>query len=347
MKKYILLVIVLLISMLLSPLAALDLNGFDMKNVRARLFSVENTEQSDSSVQIQTADGTNTENSEPTVKVMATASGNIITASERDYLIGCVACEMPPSYDSEALKAQAVAAYTNLVRLKKNPDASLNGADISDSPSRHQGYYSDEQLREKYGDKYEKYYEKIAEAVDAVYGEIITYDGQPIVAAYCAVAPGRTESAEVIWQSEVPYLQSVVSSGDKLAPDYSSTVIYTAEQLKDALSADSGIKPGDNPSEWIGNIELSENKTGVVKSIVIGSKTLSGNEARRLLKLRSPAFSVQYNDGSFIFTVEGYGHAVGMSQYGADYMAKSGSSYKEILKQYYKGVKIEKADKNR
>ena len=343
MKKYIILVIVLLISMLLSPLAALDFDNFDIKNVKTRLFESENSEQPDSELQISAANETGADETEPTVKVMATASGNIITTSERDYLIGCVACEMPPSYDSEALKAQAVAAYTNLVRLKKNPDASLQGADISDSPSRHQGYYTDEQLKEKYGDKYEKYREKIAAAVDAVYGEIITYNGEPIVAAYCALAPARTESAAVIWQSEVPYLQSVVSSGDKLAPDYSSTVVYTAEQLKEALSADSGISLGENPAEWISNIEYSENKTGVVKSLAIGSKTLSGNEARRLLKLRSPAFSVQYSEGSFTFAVEGYGHAVGMSQYGADYMAKSGSNYKEILKHYYKGVKIEKS----
>ena len=342
MKKFLLLVIILFVSMLLSPLAALNFDEFSFENVKNRLFEKEQTEISDEELQIAANADENAQESEPVVNVMATASGNIITTSEREYLIGCVACEMPPSYDIEALKAQAVAAYTNLVRLKQSPDASLNGADISDSPSKHQGYYTDEQIREKYGDKYEKYYEKIAEAVDAVYGEIITYDGQPIVAAYCAVAPGRTESAEVIWQSEVPYLQSVVSSGDKLAPDYSSTVVYTTEQLKEALSQNSEIVLSENPAEWIGDINLSENKTGVVKTIVIGSKALKGNEARRLLKLRSPAFSVTYADGSFTFSVEGYGHCVGMSQYGADYMAKSGSSYKDILKHYYKGIKIEK-----
>lgn len=343
MKKFLLLVIVLFISMLLSPLAALELDGFSFENVKTRLFTNQKSEQADSAVQLEETAASADGEAEPAVKVMATASGNIITTSEREYLIGCVACEMPPTYDSEALKAQAVAAYTNLIRLKQNPDSSLNGADISDSPSKHQGYYTDEQLKEKWGDKYDKYYEKIAAAVDAVYGEIITYDGKPIVAAYCAIAPGRTESAEVIWQGDVPYLQSVVSPGDKLAPDYSSTVIFTAEQLKQALSADSQITLSDNPSEWISNITLSENKTGVVKSLTVGSKEITGTAMRRLLSLRSPAFSVEYKDGSFIFNVEGYGHCVGMSQYSADYMAKSGSNYKEILKHYYKGIKIEKS----
>lgn len=338
MKKYLAVSLILFISMLVCPLAALNLGDFSLDNIRQRLAESKN---SSASADLSDAEASDTEAPE-TVKVMASASGEISEMSIREYLIGCVAAEMPASYETEALKAQAVAAYTNLVRLKKNPDSSLNGADISDSPSTHQGYYSEEALREKYGDRYDDYVGKIGSAVDAVSGEVITYDGQPIVAAYCAVTPGRTEDASVIWSGEIPYLKSAVSSGDRLSPDCSATVVMTEEQFRSAAARDGEIKLSDNPSEWISDIVKSENSTGTVVSVVIGGKTMTGNAARKLLGLRSPSFTVSYSDGSFTFNTEGYGHLVGMSQYGANYMAQTGSSYKTILKHYYKGVKIEK-----
>ena len=247
---------------------------------------------------------------------------------------------MPATYHEEALKAQAVAAYTNLVRLRKNPDSSLGGADISDDPKKHQGYLNEEQQKEKWGDKYERYHEKILSAVSEVAGEAVTYNSEPIVAAYCAISTGKTENASDIWGGELPYLVSVVSSGDKLSPDYSSTVVLSTEQFRQALSGESDIQLGDDPSAWIGNIERTE--AGAVKNITIGSKTLTGANARKLFSLRSPAFSVEYSNGNFTFNVSGYGHLIGMSQYGADYMARNGSDYKTILTHYYTGTEIKK-----
>lgn len=329
MKKPVIFVLVLLLAMIVVPVAALDLSEFSTKNVK-NTFSTPIFEKNGEP---------NAENSD-TVKVMAKADGNIMTASVTEYLVGCVASEMPATYHEEALKAQAVAAYTNLVRLRKNPDSSLGGADISDDPKKHQGYLNEEQQKEKWGDKYERYHEKILSAVSEVAGEAVTYNSEPIVAAYCAISTGKTENASDIWGGELPYLVSVVSSGDKLSPDYSSTVVLSTEQLRQALSGESDIQLGDDPSAWIGNIERTE--AGAVKNITIGSKTLTGANARKLFSLRSPAFSVEYSNGNFTFNVSGYGHLIGMSQYGADYMARNGSDYKTILTHYYTGTEIKK-----
>lgn len=338
MKKFFAISLILFVSMLVCPLAALDLGDFSFENVRRKIAVSLQEDVSEEGV--ETASESNGETPE-TVKVMASVSGEINEVELREYLIGCVACEMPPTYETEALKAQAVAAYTNLVRLKKTPDASLDGADISDSPSKHQGYYDEAAQREKYGDKYDEYRKKLEAAVDAVKGEVITFNGEPIVAAYCAVSTGKTEDAATIWSGDVPYLKSVNSTADKLSPDCSATVVMSAEQVRQALSADSEIKLGDDPSAWFSEMILSDNKTGAVKSLNIGGKTLSGNAARKLIGLRSPSFTCDYSEGSFTFVTQGYGHLVGMSQYGANYMAQTGSSYKEILLHYYKGVKIE------
>ena len=199
---------------------------------------------------------------------------------------------------------------------------------------------NEEQQKEKWGDKYERYHEKILSAVSEVAGEAVTYNSEPIVAAYCAISTGKTENAADIWGGELPYLVSVVSSGDKLSPDCSSTVVLSTEQFRQALSGEGDIQLGDDPSAWIGNIERTE--AGAVKNITIGSKTLTGANARKLFSLRSPAFSVEYSNGNFTFNVSGYGHLIGMSQYGADYMARNGSDYKTILTHYYTGTEIKK-----
>ncbi len=333
MKNCFILCFILLLSMIVSPVAALDLTEFSFDNVKENFSSEKDEDESEAALSGE-------EIGEDTVSVLAVASGNIITTTELDYLIGCVASEMPATYHEEALKAQAVAAYTNLVRMKQTPDQSLNGADISDSPSKHQGYLDENTRREKWGDKYDVYNEKVTSAVTSVIGEIIEYDGSPIYAVYCAICPGRTESAENIWGGSVPYLQSVVSSGDRLSPDCSSTVVLSAEQVREMTASDSEISLSDDPEEWLTNIETADTGTGVVKSITVGGKAITGIDARNMFSLRSPSFTVAYADGSFTFNVSGYGHCVGMSQYGADYMARQGSSYKEILEHYYKGARV-------
>ena len=274
---------------------------------------------------------------------MQAASGNVIETDTVEYLVGCLACELPPDTPTEALKAQAVAAYTNVVRLKENPDGKAGDADITDDTGLHQGYYDEQTRREKWGDKYDTYSEKFSAAVNAVYGQILTYEDKPITAAYFALCAGRTESAKNIWGGDVPYLVSVTSTGDRLSPDLQTETVLSAEEVRTALAADSEIVLGENPAEWITDLTVSDSESGVVTAVCVGGKTVTGQTLRTRFGLRSPAFTVGYTDGSFHFTVSGSGHFVGMSQYGADYMARQGADYKEILAHYYPGTVLENA----
>lgn len=334
MKTYGILCFVLAISMLICPLLSLDYSSFSFDNVKNAITSNKTEDEE------VLSDETAVDESGKVVKIKSTSGGNIISTTELDYLVGCVAAEMPASYHEEAIKAQAVAAYTNLKRMQKNPDASLDGADITDSPSTHQGYYDEKTQREKWGDKYEAYHEKIETAVKEIFGKKVMYENELITAAYCAICPGRSESAKNIWGGDIPYLQSVVSTGDKLSPDYTFETAFTAEQFKEKAASDKEIALGDDPAAWIGDVKYSENNTNVVLSIVIGGKSITGMKVRELFGLRSPSLQVTFSNGSFIFKNAGYGHTVGMSQYGADYMARQGSTYIEILEHYYKGAKV-------
>ena len=289
-----------------------------------------------------TGENTPGESDSRTFRVLLSQSGEVLTLSERDYLIGAVCAEMPPLYHAQALRAQAAAIYTNAYReravRRAAPDSGLKGADFSDSTDSHQGYLSEAELREKFGDRYDQYLKPVEEAVDEVLGSIITYGGEPITAAFHAICSGRTESASVIWGRDLPYLQPVVSTGDKLSPDYSSTLVLTSDQFREKAAALEGTDLSGDPGGWIGTSDHSESMT--VTRISIGGRDFTGEQVRAAFGLRSPCFTLTYQDGSFTFDVCGYGHGVGMSQYGADYMARQGSSWKEILAHYYPGTEI-------
>ncbi len=272
-----------------------------------------------------------------TVKVMNASSKNITEMPLRDYLIGVVASEINAAYHEEAIKAQCVAAHTMLLYSKEYKNDGLNGADISDSSATHQGYLTEDEQREKWGENYDAYREKIEKCVDEVIDFTIQYDGKPINAVFHSISNGQTENATDVWGGEYPYLISVNSVGDKLSPAYNSEVKVTAEKFKGIMS-ENGAKLSDEPSKWVEKITNTD--TGMVKEIIIGGKAFKGTEIRTLLGLKSSTFTVKYTDENFVFTVSGYGHGVGMSQYGADYMARQGFTYKEILKHYYAGTEI-------
>lgn len=326
MKSYGILCFVLILAVLICPICALDGGSFSLENVRAAFSGGEEENEAESN---------------RAVRVRSAVSGNVTTTSELDYVIGCVAAELPPSYHEEALKAQAVAAYTNLRRLKKRPDKSLGDADVSDSPALHQGYWDETTRRGKWGKNYDACNEKLGKAVGQVLGQVLTWEEEPILAAYCELNSGRSESAANIWGSEVPYLKSVSSPGDRLSPDCFSEKAFSPDAFREAAAKEEGIVLPENPESWIGELVCSPNHTGVVLSANIGGKTLTGTKIRSLFGLRSPAFEVNFRDGSFVFKTAGSGHGVGMSQYGANFMAQSGSSYREILEHYYPGTKIE------
>lgn len=271
------------------------------------------------------------------ILVLSSSTKKINEIDMFEYVVGAVAAEMPPTYHSQALRAQAAVCYTYAVKKRENADPSLGGADITDDSAVHQGYLDKAARKEKWGDKYENYEEKIEQAVKDVFGKKIVYDGEVITAAFHAISSGQTYSAEEVWGKDVAYLKSVTSAGDRLSPDYSTTVTLTADEFQKAFALSGAELDGDK-ADWIGKIQLSD--SGYVTSAVIGKKEFTGTKVRELLGLRSACFEIKCTGDDFQITAKGYGHGVGMSQYGADYMARQGSDWQEIIKHYYTGVDI-------
>lgn len=252
-----------------------------------------------------------------------------------DYLVQVVAAEMPVSFESEALKAQAVAARTYLQRALDGHKH--DNADICASSGCCQAFISTDMLKGKWGKNYDLYIEKIKTAVSETDGEYISYEGKPALAAFHSSSAGKTEDSGEVWNA-LPYLVSVDSpeKADEV-PNYVSTVKSTDLDFRDTILC---IMPEADMTgeakDWVGEIKRS--KSGRVESIVIGGKELAGTKLREAFSLRSTAFELEHKDGQFVFTVTGYGHGVGMSQYGANAMAKDGADYREILEHYYPGT---------
>ena len=264
------------------------------------------------------------------------------TLSMRDYVIGCVAAEMPAVYEDAALRAQAAAsaALARYMQANNKENDALKGGVIAADPASYQGYYTEEEMRERWGDDFDRYYQKIAAAVDETLPYTLTYNGAPVVAAFHAVSSGETETAETAWGKAIPYLISVESAGDKLCPGYASTETASPEAFKEAL----GLTPDDDdPATWLGAADYSD--AGTLRALEVCDKTVSGQTLRKAFALRSPAVRVEYDGEEFILKVTGYGHGVGMSQYGADYYARQGLTWQEIIAHYYPGTTLTKAEK--
>jgi len=255
-------------------------------------------------------------------------SGKISELSAREYICGVVAAEMPALYESEALKAQAVAAYTFACYKR---ETATDDFDLTTDFNTYQSYISPEDANIKWGEKAQEYTKRISDAVDAVFGQLLTYKGATALTVYHAISSGKTSSAKDVWGDEVPYLTEVDSSADNTASGYLTKVGFSADELSAAMSALAGTT--ENPAEWFG--QPHKNSAGRVLGIPFCNKTLTGGEIATALGLRSAAFDVECSSDKFTFTVYGYGHGVGMSQNGANEMAKQGSSYKEILSHYY------------
>ncbi len=270
-----------------------------------------------------------------TVRVRLSGSGGILTLPLRDYVAGVTAAEMPVSFDRQALCAQALASLTYaLYRQSHPPESQTDGAPLTDDPSSCQAFWTVEEMRERWGDDFEENYEKILSAVDEVIGYEITYEEEPVAAAFHAVSPGKTESAENVWGAEVPYLVSVESEGDSVSPKFRSSLTVNAREFGAKL----GLETDDPPEEWLGETEYSD--AGTLLRAQIGGKTFTGQELRRIFGLQSAAFTIAFDDGGFTFDVKGWGHGVGLSQYGADYLARHGMTWREIIAHYYPGTEI-------
>lgn len=322
MKTYTLICFFLALAMILCPLFATEKEN----NLQETVEEATATEAI-----------TNSPEQISTVKVMSANSNNITEMPLKDYLVGVVAAEINAAYHEEAIKAQTIASHTLLLYVKEHKSDDLKGADISDSSATHQGYLSIDDQKKKWGDNFEKYHGKIEKCVEEVINLTLQYNGECINAAFHAISNGKTENCADVWGGKFPYLTSVSSIGDKLSPAYQTQVTVTEKEFKEKLK-NHDIKFSDDPKQWIEKITNTE--TGMVKTIQICGITLKGTEFRSLFSLKSSTFTYEYKNKEFIFTVNGYGHGVGMSQYGSDYMARQGFNYKEILKHYYQGAEI-------
>ncbi len=258
-----------------------------------------------------------------------------------DFVKGAVCSEMPATFHIEALKAQAVSARTwacyQQQWQEKHPDPKLSGADFQSDPDNWKGYVTKKQAKERFQDHFEEWWGLIAQAAEETKGQIMCWEDEPIAAAYHAISPGRTEDAYNVWGRSIPYLKPVPSRGDQLAPGYEETKTVSQQEMKELLKG-FGAVLGDDPSTWI-KIE-SRSPGGFVLNMTVGGAAISGLNFREKCALRSSCFTIDYRNGTFSITTQGYGHGVGLSQYGADFMARQGSSYQEILEHYYPGAKL-------
>ncbi len=247
-----------------------------------------------------------------------------LTLSLDDYLFGVVSAEMPASFNSEALKAQAVAARTyTLAKYQKGSPINIRLTE--------QAYKTNEELQTLWKDAYNTYATKIKDVINATNNEVITYDNELIHAYYYAMSNGYTENVATVFQEDLPYLTSVSSTWDTTQNNFTFTKTLSYEDFLSLLSL-------TNQEFSITNIV--RNSTNRVDSITINGKTFTGIEVRTLLSLRSTDFEISKDDDTVKITTKGYGHGVGMSQYGANALANSGKNYRDILTYYYQNTKI-------
>ena len=255
------------------------------------------------------------------------SNGTVVTMELEQYLIGVVSAEMPASFNIEALKAQAILARTYALKSIES------GKVLTDTVST-QRYMDDNELKAYWGNDFNTYYNKVKSAIDSTSNLVLKYNNNYIEALYHSTSNGKTEDAVYVWGNSIPYLKSVDSSYDLSATSYLRTEQKDLTNVLNIL----GIDWNDNS-----NLEIiSRNESGRITKLRFGDKTYTGVEFRNLLGLRSADFDLEIKDGMLIITTRGYGHGVGMSQYGANGMAKAGYNYEQILNHYYTGVNLVK-----
>ena len=265
------------------------------------------------------------------VRVKRTSTNQIDTIPLEEYVMGVLAGEVPISFNLEALKAQAVASRSYVMyQMIKNKD---NDYDVVDT-TLNQVYLDDNHLKQVWGNNYDEYKEKIKDAVSKTAYQYITYNGELAEALFFSTSSGYTENSEDVFISNVPYLRSVASPYDAISPAFNNVVDFTYDVFCNLL----GIKYTTDINVNI----LSQTPNGRINSIKINEKTFSGSDVASLLGLKSSNFSITFADNKIYITTKGFGHGVGMSQYGAEGMAEQGFTYDQILKHYYTGVEIEK-----
>lgn len=298
-------------------------NVNNSQNINKNVEKSVNTEH----VNIDNTSANNTTNSSVSEITIYRSNGSVINLNMTDYLIGVVSSEMPASFNLEALKAQSVLARTYALKAKQT------GKKLTDTVST-QSYIDIDQMKNKWGNSFNTYYNKIKNAVENTNGEYLNYNGNYIEALYHSTNNGKTESSLDVFGNYYPYLISVSSEYDKNASSYLRTINMPLDTISNKL----GLNLNNDSVISI----LSYTDGGNIKEININGNNFSGKKVRELLGLRSADFDISISDNNANITTRGYGHGVGMSQYGANGMANAGYSYKDILSHYYPGTTLTK-----
>ena len=270
--------------------------------------------------------------------VLVQTAGDTLTQMDvQTYLTGVLLAEMPVDFDPEALKAQAVVARTYALRSNSVGKKHPQGAVCTDAACC-QSYRSAEDFLSKGGTP--ELLAKVNAAVQSTDGQVLTYNGALIEATYFSCSGGRTEDALAVWGTDIPYLQAVDSPGEERAAHYVDTVQFTAAEFTAAL----GISPTGAPADWLGAVTYTDG--GGIDTMLIAGKTFSGITLRQKLGLRSTAITMLAVGNTVHISTKGFGHRVGMSQYGAEAMAVGGSNYQEILAHYYPGTLLSRHTRN-
>ncbi len=264
-----------------------------------------------------------------TVTVWDAATQQERTLPLQEFLVGLAACEMPPDWPAAALCAQMVAGHSYALALGDTP-LQVNSAQCL-------GWTDPDVLKARWGDDYERFYALLVQAAQTVGNSVLTYDGSPAAACYHSISAGHTEASQNVWETDLPYLQGVPSPADLAADGYETTVEYSPEQVSAVLTS-LELEPGNDPVAWFGDAVRDD--AGYITAQTVCGTAVSGTKMRRAFHLRSASFSVEYNGTSFCFTTHGYGHGVGLSQYGAKALAEQGRTWQEILLYYFPGCEV-------
>lgn len=263
------------------------------------------------------------------LSVYDAALGQAITVSPEEFLIGAAACELPADWPDQAILAQMVASHSYALSLGDQP-MQVNSALCS-------GWTDADVLQARWGDDFEERYRHLADLARTVQGALLCYEGAPAATCYHSISAGKTEASQNVWVTALPYLQGVESPWDTTVADYEVAITYSTEQVYTMLQ-NLGLTPDDDPAGWFGAASLDD--AGYVASMEVCGSIFSGTTLRSAFSLRSASFTVSYSDGSFCFTTHGYGHGVGLSQYGAKAMAEGGADWQKILLYYFPGCQI-------
>ncbi|TCP65922.1 stage II sporulation protein D [Baia soyae] len=305
--------------------------------------------------QAQVTDSKKANTYNPNVRVYLSKEKKVISLPLETYLEGVVAAEMPITFEVEALKAQAMAARTFVVnRLEKGSTVSLTSyglphqlADVTDTVQ-HQAYSTDDKLRNQWKGRYQEYKTKIKQAIEGTRGQILTYQGKPIYAAFFSTSNGRTENSEEYFTAKYPYLVSVDSSWDRSSPKFEREATFPLSEVFSKLENQTK-KPLDvavSAFQAGSQMKVVKKTTGNrVANLSIGDKSFSGREVREALGLASSDFTWKQDGDKITFTTYGYGHGVGLSQWGANLMAQTGAKADKIVKHYYQGIQISEFEK--